>query len=129
MKKKYEKQDGFFMLPNDIFKMDLDPYTFIIYAYLVSCAGAKGECWPSIPTIAKTLNISPTTAQSRIKISEERRYIKRHYHGGVTESGTPRTFNNHYFVQDFDSPWRFHFFEHKKKEDRKKQVEYGELPF
>lgn len=117
MKKKYEKQEGFFMLSNDIFKMDLDPYAFVVYAYLVSCAGTKGECWPSIPTVAKTLGISPTTVQSRIKYLEDNRYITRINNSGLSEVGTPRTFNNHYTVKDFDTPWNFHFFEHKKKEN------------
>jgi len=42
----------YFRIDNDIFFLRLDPYEFQVYAYLVSCAGKKGECWPSTNTKA-----------------------------------------------------------------------------
>ena len=51
----------YFILDNDIFSLHLDPYEFQVYAYLISCAGKKGECWPSTNTIAKALGMSQST--------------------------------------------------------------------
>ena len=72
MKKQVERSEGFFKLPNDIFRMKLDPYAFKVYAYLVCCAGACRECWPSIPTMSEKLGIAKATVQSRLKELEER---------------------------------------------------------
>ena len=56
----------YFKLDNDIFSLRLDPYEFQVYAYLVSCAGKKGECWPSTNTIARALDMSQSTIISKI---------------------------------------------------------------
>ena len=48
----------FFRLPNEIFNLRLDPFSFVIYAYLVCCAGSRGECWPSMETMHRKLGIS-----------------------------------------------------------------------
>lgn len=53
MKKYTPPKKEFFMLPNKIFDMPLDAYTFKIYAYLVCCAGSRGECWPTMNKMSK----------------------------------------------------------------------------
>jgi len=45
----------FFRLPNKIFDLRLTPIQFVLYSYLVSCAGSSTICWPSLKSIcAKT---------------------------------------------------------------------------
>ena len=48
MKRYSPPKKEFLMLPNSVFDMPLDVYAFKIYAYLVCCAGSRGECWPTI---------------------------------------------------------------------------------
>ena len=43
MKKYTPPKKEFLMLPNSVFDMPLDVYAFKIYAYLVCCAGSRGE--------------------------------------------------------------------------------------
>ena len=105
MKKQIERTEGFFKLPNNVFRIKLDPYAFKVYAYLVSCAGSKGECWPSIPTMSEQLGIAKATVQSRLKELEERGFIEIENKSGLSKNGKPRTFNNHYIVHDFDVPF------------------------
>lgn len=65
----------FFRLPNEIFNLRLDPFSFEIYAYLVCCAGSRGECWPSIETMHRKLGISISTIQDRIRYLKKRKFI------------------------------------------------------
>ena len=65
----------YFRIDNDIFLLRLDPYEFQVYAYLVSCAGKKGECWPSTNTIARALSISQSTVISKIDSLVRRQLI------------------------------------------------------
>ena len=129
MTNKYERKEGFVMIQNDIFKMDLDPYAFMIYVFLASYAGVNGECWPSIPHISRTLGIARATVQNRLKLLQKRRYIKKIHQGGVTDSGVPMTFNNHYIVNDFEIPWRYHFFEHKEREAEANRMKDDDIDF
>ena len=129
MKNRYERQNGFVMIQNDIFKMGLDPYAFMIYVYLASKANKDGECWPSIPTMAEALNLSPATVQKRLKVLEERRYIYKIHKSGLSDKGVPMTFNNHYIVNDFEKPWAYHFFEHKRQEEAARRIDDDDIDF
>lgn len=69
-----------------LFCMDLPHRAIVVYAYLADRANKDGECWPSIPTIAKDLKLSQNTVRRAIQdlrkeglIETERRYRK---HGG-----------------------------------------------
>ena len=62
----YRRPDkNFYMLPNKIFTIDLDPYAFKIYSYLMSCSGSKGHCWPSLHTISRVTGIAVSTVKNR----------------------------------------------------------------
>ncbi|MCL2299503.1 MAG: helix-turn-helix domain-containing protein [Firmicutes bacterium] len=67
----------YFKIDNDIFSLRLDSYEFQIYAYLVSCAGKKGECWPSTNTIARMLGMSQSTVIFKIDSLVRRQLIAR----------------------------------------------------
>lgn len=75
MKKYTPPRKEFFMLPNNIFDLPLDVYAFKIYAYLVYCAGNRGECWPSLQKMSSKLGIAVSTVQDRINLLEKRKLI------------------------------------------------------
>ena len=71
---------------NHIYKADLSHRAVSVYIYLYDRANKDGECWPSIPTIAKELKFSESTVRRALKdlrkegfIVTEQRYRK---HGG-----------------------------------------------
>ena len=90
--------EKFFKAPNEIFVLGLDPYEVAVYCYLLSCAGVKGECWPSVGTIAHTLSISENTVMKRLELLIEKRLITKTATSHVTKSGKPRTSNNRYRI-------------------------------
>ena len=65
MKKYTPPKKEFLMLPNSVFDMPLDVYAFKIYAYLVCCAGSRGECWPTMHKMSTKLGIAVSTVQDR----------------------------------------------------------------
>ena len=89
----------YFKLDNDIFSLRLDPYEFQIYAYLVSCAGRKGECWPSTNTIARALGMSQSTVISKIESLVRRQLIDKGTTIRHSKSGKASTGNNHYYIR------------------------------
>jgi hypothetical protein len=103
------KQKNFYMLPNGIFNLKLDAYEFLIYSYLVSCAGIKGECWPSIQTMNRVLGISTHTAIRKIDSLIAKRLIDKENTTSINRNGRVRTSNNHYFIRDFSEAWDYCF--------------------
>ena len=89
----------YFRLPNEIFDMRMDPFAFMVYAYLVCCAGSRGECWPSLQTMHRKLGISVSTIQGRIDYLKNRKLI---FVGKQTTLGTYK--NNTYRLLPLDNP-------------------------
>ena len=87
------------MLPNAVFDMPLDVYAFKIYAYLVCCAGSRGECWPTMHKMSKKLGIAVSTVQDRINLLEKRKLIEVKKH-----KGTSKYKNNIYVLLPQDNP-------------------------
>ncbi len=89
----------FFRLPNNIFDLHLSPIQFMLYAYLVCCAGSKGYCWPSQNTISSKTGIGTTSVQDHLKVLEKRQII---------EIGKRRSrsghWNNEYTLLSLDNP-------------------------
>jgi len=91
----------YFKLDNDIFSLQLDSYEFQVYAYLVSCAGKKGEYWPSTNTIARGARHEPGTVISKIESLVRRQLIDKRATTRHSKSGRPSTGNNHYHIRPF----------------------------
>jgi len=89
----------FFMLPNFVFNMPLDVYTFKIYAYLICCGSSRGECWPTMRTISKKLGIAMSTVQDRINLLVKRKLIMVRKH-----TGDGKYKNNVYVLLSQDNP-------------------------
>ena len=100
---------NFFMLDNNIFNLELDPYEFQIYAYLVSCAGKSNECWPSYNTIADLLGISTNTVIKKINSLISKRLIQKVNTTSKCKNGKVRTSNNHYYILSFSDAWEYKF--------------------
>ena len=77
MKKYQPPSENFFRLPSNIFDIGLSPIQFTIYAYLVSCAGNKGYCWPSLDTIRRRTGLSISTIQDHLKVLQQRQIISK----------------------------------------------------
>ena len=89
----------YFKIDNDIFSLRLDSYEFQVYAYLVSCAGKKDECWPSTNTIAKALGISQSTVIGKIDSLVRRQLIDKRSATRRSEHGRVSTANKHYHIR------------------------------
>lgn len=77
--KEYRKRDSyreFFLLPNDIFNMDLSMGELAVYSYLLRCEDRKTfECHPSYKTIGKAIGASINTVKKYVELLEEKRLI------------------------------------------------------
>ena len=96
----YRRPDkNFYILPNKIFTIDLDPYAFKIYSYLISCSGSKGYCWPSLHTISRMTGIAVSTVKNRIDYLAKRKMISISKHAGRGHYK-----NNVYTMLSLDNP-------------------------
>ena len=92
-------EKNFYMLPNKIFQIELDPYAFKISSYLMSCAGSKGYCWPSLHTISRVTGIAVSTVKNRIDYLAKRKLIFISKHAGKGHYK-----NNVYTMLSLDNP-------------------------
>ena len=76
---KYREMDphkDYFMLPNDIFSLDLCPGEIAVYAYLLRCENRKTyQCYPSYTTISKSVGMTVKTVQKYVQMLEDKRLI------------------------------------------------------
>ena len=49
-----------------LYRMELPHRAVAVYLYLYDRANRDGECWPSIPTIARELKLSESTVRRAI---------------------------------------------------------------
>lgn len=99
MSKYQAPTENFFRLPNNVFDIGLTPIQFMIYAYLVSCAGSKGYCWPSQATISRKTGIGKTSVQDHLKVLQQRQLIAKSKHKNMYG---PK--NNVYTLLSLDNP-------------------------
>lgn len=50
-----------------LYRMELPHRAVAVYLYLMKRANRDGECWPSIPTIARELKLSESTVRRAIQ--------------------------------------------------------------
>lgn len=100
MKKYKPPSDHYFRMYNKVFNLNLKATTFLVYSYLVCCAGNNGSCWPSLETISRKTGLSVSTVQEHLKILEQRQLIlkSRHRINGGWEK------NNVYTLLSLDNP-------------------------
>ena len=99
MKKWKKPTKNFYMIPNEVFDLNLDPYEFMILSYMVRRMNADSECWPSFKTMSKDLGISISTLEKRISKMEQRGLISVRKH---TTEGKHQ--NNVYTIYSLENP-------------------------
>lgn len=98
--KKWRKPTkNFYMMPNEVFNLGLDPYEFMILSYLVRRMNSESECWPSFKTMSEDLGISISTLEKRIPKMEKRGLISVRKH---TTEGKHQ--NNVYTIYSLENP-------------------------
>ena len=90
----------YFLLPNEIFTLGLSPGEVSVYAYLIFCEDRKThQCWPSIKTIGKAVNMSENTVRKYIRQLEERGIITAEPTEVITKAGEKRNGNLRYTLR------------------------------
>ncbi len=92
--------ERFYQMSNAIFHYDLTPVEFMVYSYLVCCAGRKGMCWPSMHRIAVNCNCSKNTVRKAIDALVKKRFIRRVATYEDWQDGRSRQTNNTYYILD-----------------------------
>ena len=106
--------ERFFKLSNALFCYHLTPIQFTVYSFLVSSAGQKEVCWPSMKTIAANCGCSVNAAREAIRVLEQMgviRCVKRYRdlpNGGVRQT------SNAFFIFDAPPPSVFENPNHSK---------------
>ncbi len=90
--------ERFYQMSNAIFLYDLTPTEFMVYSYLICCAGRKGMCWPSMRRIAVNCNCSENTARKAIASLVKKRFIRRVATYEDWQDGHSRQTNNTYYI-------------------------------
>lgn len=90
--------ERFFKLSNALFSYHLTPIQFTVYSFLVSSAGQKGKCWPSMKTIAANCHCSETAAREAIAVLERCGFIRRVKRYQGRPNGSVRQTSNAYFI-------------------------------
>ncbi len=92
--------ERFFKLSNALFCYHLTPIQFTVYSFLVSSAGQKEKCWPSVKTIAASCACSETAARAAIGVLEQRGFIRRVKRFQDRPNGSVRQTSNVYYILD-----------------------------
>ena len=92
--------ERFFKLSNALFCYHLTPIQFTVYSFLVSSAGQKEKCWPSVKTIAANCRCSETAAREAIAVLERHGFIRRVKRYQDCPNGSVRQTSNAYYIQE-----------------------------
>ena len=68
---------NFFMVPNEVFDLNLKPHEFSVLCYILKCCDKTKTCYPSIKTIANACSISENTARKCVNNLYERNIISK----------------------------------------------------
>ena len=92
--------ERFFKLSNALFCYHLTPIQFTVYSFLVSSAGQKKVCWPSMKTIAANCGCSINAARDAIRVLEQMGFIRCVKRYRDLPNGSIRQTSNSYFILD-----------------------------
>ena len=90
--------EHFYQMSSAIFRYDLTPAEFMVYSYLVCCAGQKNLRWPSVHKIALNCNCSENTVRKAIDALVKKRFIRRVATYEDWQDGRSRQTNNTYYI-------------------------------
>lgn len=92
--------ERFFKLSNALFCYHLTPIQFTVYCFLVSSAGQKEVCWPSMKTIAANCGCSVNAAREAVRVLEQMGFIRCVKRYRDLPNGGVRQTSNSYFILD-----------------------------
>ena len=92
--------ERFFKLSNALFCYHLTPIQFTVYSFLVSSAGQKEVCWPSMKTIAANCGCSVNAARDAVRVLEQMGFIRCVKRYRDLPNGSVRQTSNSYFILD-----------------------------
>ena len=92
--------ERFFKLSNAFFSYHLTPIQFTVYSFLVSSAGQKKVCWPSMKTIAINCGCSVNAAREAVRVLEQLGFIRCVKRYRDLPNGSVRQTSNSYFILD-----------------------------
>ena len=92
--------ERFFKLSNALFCYHLTPIQFTVYSFLVSSAGQKKVCWPSMKTIAANCGCSVNAAREAVRVLEQMGFIRCVKRYRDIPNGGVRQTSNSYFILD-----------------------------
>ena len=92
--------ERFFKLSNALFCYHLTPIQFTVYSFLVSSAGQKKVCWPSMKTIAANCGCSVNAAREAVRVLEQLGFIRCVKRYQDRPNGSARQTSNSYFILD-----------------------------
>lgn len=79
---------NYFLLPNEIFSLDLSSGEISLYSYLLKCENRKTfKCYPSYKTIGKAIQMSKNTVKKYVELLYEKRLIDVEYTSMYTKDG------------------------------------------
>ena len=74
---KRDPNKNYFMVPNEVFHIDLSHPKISIYCYLLSIEDRETyQCWPSYKTIGKALGMCENTVSKYVRSLEEKGLIR-----------------------------------------------------
>jgi hypothetical protein len=80
----------------------------MVYSFLVSSAGQKSKCWPSMKTIAENCHCSEMAARAVIAALGQKGLIRRVKRYQDRPNGSVRQTGNAYYIQEqppLPAPW------------------------
>jgi len=89
---------NYFKMSNAIFYYGLTPIQLAVYCYLVSCAGQKESCYPSIKTIAAACHCSKNAARDAVTELDRRDFINKVATYKDDGNGKIQQTNNTYYI-------------------------------
>ena len=93
------QHNSYYQMDTRVFDQGLRPIPFAVYSYLVSCAGSRGSCYPSVRTIAGKCRCSESAARDALRTLEDRGLIRREYGYRENRYGLRQQTSNTYHIQ------------------------------
>lgn len=90
--------NGFYQMDSRIFDRGLKPIAFAVYNYLVSCAGNRRCCFPSVRTIAGKCSCSESAVRDAVKQLEALGLIRKEYSYRANRYGIRQQTSNNYSI-------------------------------
>ena len=94
-----EENGNYFLMPKDVFHLQLCPGELAVYTYLRNCINKNYECWPSYNTIGNAVGMSKKTVKRYVDSLLEKGFITAEPTSRFTEGGLKVNGNLMYHIR------------------------------